>query len=230
MRFEIRAGGAVALLTGLAFLSGAVFVLGLVAGYEMGRQQETTQEQLSTVYPLPSPAEAAPSPSPAVAAASAPSPATGGAPASSSAAFGTSAGAPIKAASAASPLIAPPPSVSTPAPAVAETRPTPAAVAVGASAQPSASPGEREERRIASNPLPPHKRRGYNIQIQAVMDKSGADAMVAKLQRMGYQAYTMETQIGGQTWYRVRVGPYPTEAEAKAAEERLHQQYSHSSP
>src|SRR5579885_1369719 len=72
MRFEIRAGGALLFLIGLAMLSGAVFALGLIAGYEMARQNQVDSSQLATNYPLPAnpqPAVASPSaaPSPAVA-------------------------------------------------------------------------------------------------------------------------------------------------------------------
>ena len=58
------------------------------------------------------------------------------------------------------------------------------------------------------------------------MDRTGADAMVAKLRHLGYDTYIVETEIAGQTWYRVRVGPYATEEEARAAEQRLHAQYT----
>ena len=58
------------------------------------------------------------------------------------------------------------------------------------------------------------------------MDRSGADEMSAKLRHLGYNSYIVETEIAGQTWYRVRVGPYATEEEARAAEQRLHEQYT----
>ena len=85
MRFEIRAGGGFLILAGLVGLSGAVFVLGLVAGYEMARQNQPDLSQISSTYPLPNPPEKPPpvsemSPaaeaSPAVAVASAPRPAS----------------------------------------------------------------------------------------------------------------------------------------------------------
>src|SRR5208282_2637846 len=62
MRFEIRTGGALMILIGLGLLSGSVFLLGLVAGYEMGHQQEGNR-QFASVYPLPAPPAAASSPS-----------------------------------------------------------------------------------------------------------------------------------------------------------------------
>src|SRR5271156_6229076 len=55
MRFEIRTGGTILILAGLAVLSGSVFALGLVAGYEMSRQNQVDQSQLASVYTAPSP-------------------------------------------------------------------------------------------------------------------------------------------------------------------------------
>src|SRR5260370_666579 len=58
MRFEIRKGGAFLILVALVGLSGAVFALGLVAGYQMARQNQPDVNQTSTTYPLPAaPAE-----------------------------------------------------------------------------------------------------------------------------------------------------------------------------
>ena len=57
MRFEIRAGGGFLILVGLVGLSGAVFALGLVAGYEMARQNQPDLSQISSTYPLPNPPE-----------------------------------------------------------------------------------------------------------------------------------------------------------------------------
>ncbi len=57
MRFEIRAGGAFLILVGLVGLSGGVFALGLVAGYEMARQNQPDINQISSTYPLPNPPE-----------------------------------------------------------------------------------------------------------------------------------------------------------------------------
>ena len=82
----------------------------------------------------------------------------------------------------------------------------------------------RGEPEIASPVSPRH--RGYSIQIEAVMDRSGADSMVAKLRHLGYEGYLVETVIGGETWYRVRIGPFPSEAAAQSAEQKLHAQYT----
>jgi cell division protein FtsN len=72
---------------------------------------------------------------------------------------------------------------------------------------------------------PPSPSRPYNIQIEAVMDKSGADEMVSRLKALGYNAQEMTTNLNGQTWYRVRVGPYNSSSEAAAAQQKLREQY-----
>src|ERR1700731_2714207 len=54
MRFEIKKGGAFLILIALVGLSGAVFALGLVAGYQMAKQNQPDLNQTSTTYPLPS--------------------------------------------------------------------------------------------------------------------------------------------------------------------------------
>jgi cell division protein FtsN len=88
-----------------------------------------------------------------------------------------------------------------------------------------------EEEEADSEPVPapavaaPPSGRPYNIQIEAVMDKSGADEMVLRLKRLGYNAQEMTTNLNGQTWYRVRVGPYSSSAEAAAAQQKLREQY-----
>ena len=57
------------------------------------------------------------------------------------------------------------------------------------------------------------------------MDKSGADEMVSRLRALGYNAQEVKAQVNGQTWYRVRVGPYASADEATAAQDRLREQY-----
>jgi cell division septation protein DedD len=202
MRFEIRTGGAFVILIGLMALSGAVFALGMVAGYEMARQNQPDPSQLATVYPLPpAPSDAPPvEPSPYAmpsAAAAASSPAVASAPravASSPAARGAA----VTPSSAVMPAAAP---VATTASSV----PLPGAAAASLAAAP--------------------KGKGYNIQIGGAMDRAYADEMVTKLKALGYQPYTVEMIIDGKKWYRVRVGPFASEGDAHAAQERLKDEY-----
>ena len=56
MRFEIKSGGVAAILVGLAALSGAVFMLGLLAGYERSAgESQTSAAQIATDYPVAAP-------------------------------------------------------------------------------------------------------------------------------------------------------------------------------
>jgi DedD protein len=209
MRFEIRTGGALAILIGLGLLSGSVFLLGLVAGYEMGRQQEGSR-QFADVYPLPSPPAVAPSPAPA------PESASG-----------------AEAVPVAAPAPTPAPAIaSVPPPAEEAPLPPPEAAAPAVPPKPkvaksitSSGSTEGEEPDITA-PVSSPRKKGYSIQIEAVMDHSGADAMVSKLRGLGYDGYLVETLIGGATWYRVRVGPFANEADAQAAEQKLHTAYN----
>jgi cell division protein FtsN len=216
MRFEIRAGGGFLILLGLVGLSGAVFALGLVAGYEMARQSQPDLSQISTTYPLPNPPE---KPAPV---------------------------AEMSAAGVASPSLAeaPPPALPTrpPAPAIGEeerpaARNSPATVArVKPPAEETAvdrpaadDEGSDEGSETASAaPAAPAIAPGakpYNIQIEAVMDKSGADEMVSRLKTLGYNAQEERVAMNGQTWYRVHIGPYASADQATAAQGRLREQY-----
>jgi cell division protein FtsN len=215
MRFEIRAGGGFLILLGLVGLSGAVFALGLIAGYEMARQNQPDLNQISSTYPLANPPEK-PAPVSEMSSAAVASPSLGSAP-----------------------RVAP---IKPPAPAIGEARPaarmSPATVArVKPPPEPAvnspATDNEKdtdEDSDTASAPpapartLPPGVR-PYSIEIKAIMDKSGADEMVSRLKTLGYNAQELKVALNGGTWYRVRVGPYASADEATAAQNRLREQY-----
>lgn len=207
MRFEIRTGGTLLILLGLLGLSGAVFVLGLIAGYEMARTDQSSQPVIAQ-YSL-SGAPAAPAPTSQ----------------SSPAAPPAFAGAPPAAARVAA--LATPSAMATPrvakavVPAAAKT-PNAAAVA----SDESAGEENADTETTAPAPATVPKAGSYSVQIEAVMDKQGADDMVRRLRSLGYLPYIIEADINGQTWYRVRIGPYATPAEARAAQEKLHQKYN----
>jgi cell division protein FtsN len=223
MRFEIRAGGAFLILVGLVGLSGGVFALGLVAGYEMARQNQPDLSQISSTYPLPK------------------SPAPDEKPAPVSEMSGAAVASPAVASAPPAEAIKPPPEpaigeeapAAPPSPAtVARVKPPAEAPAASRPAPPAEDEDTDEDTETASAPpaaepppaLPPGTR-PYNIQIEAVMDKSGADEMVARLKALGYSAQEAKVALNGQTWYRVRVGPYASAEEATAAQNRLRDQY-----
>lgn len=245
MRFEIRAGGAFLILLALGGLSAAVFALGLIAGYEMAGQDQSSRP-IVAVYPLPKPP---PLEASALPQAEAAPPAAAGAPASAASSSPALAG--LSAAPVAVPAPvpkpgSPPPAAALPpapakvasAPPLAATAPRPASKAAAEPLRAAAALSRSEaaaeagmeapevELKTAAARAPRTKRKPYNIQIEAVMDKRGAEDMIKRLRSLGYLPYIVETDIDGQTWYRVRVGPYESEAEARAAEAKLHERYS----
>jgi cell division protein FtsN len=215
MRFEIRAGGGFLILVGLVGLSAGVFGLGLVAGYEMARGNTPDLNQISSTYPLPSPPEK-------------PAPVSEMSSSASAVASPSVASAP-----AAAPIKPPAPEIGEASPAartspatVARLKPpaeTPAASRAATDEDDTDDDSDTAAAPPAPPPLPPGSR-GYNIQIQALMDKSAADQMLSKLKRLGYNGQESKVAFNGQTWYRVRVGPYPSADEANAAQARLHDQ------
>lgn len=245
MRFEVKTGGIAAILFAITVLSGAVFALGLLAGYDVGRQAQIDSAQLATSYPLQAPpASAAPSSQ-----ASAP---------------------PVNEAmsdsGSASPVIGTKASAESSGNATGESNArlstphaTPGRQRLASGSEPGAhqngsaahfdatdennaaldpdnSEAVDEGSRTATNtdvesePRPAPKapaghHKGYNIQIEAAMDISGADRMMARLQKLGYSSHLVPTEIDGQRWYKVEVGPYATSEEASDAETEMRQRY-----
>ncbi len=217
MRFEIRTGGWILIALGLLGLSVIVFAFGIYAGYDIARSTTPEAPQAASVYPLPNPP-----PAPEVAKA---------------------------------PVAAPMPTAA--AKGVAQkTKPSgPPSLAMDKDAGPVASPSSRMVSNAAASPPkisnsdavatkpaapnPPAKyasetdssgghHKPFNIQIDAAMDRSNAEQMTARLQKLGYRAFMVPTDIAGQTWWRVRVGPYPSQEEASTAEQELREKYKDS--
>jgi len=242
MRFEIKTGGILAILVAIGVLSGAVFLLGVWAGYGVGLESQASTAQVATAYPLtPDATGASPAASPSEvggaaeesspeAAASPPAEAAATPPGPVAAA--TEAHAMPKPRAHATPLkrtaaaeASPPAETNLPS---AESPETGSAAPEGASTpaahENTASIGNGTSNAPATGTR--YRRRPYNIQIEAAMDRNGATSMAQRLQRLGYTPHLVPTVIAGQTWYKVEVGPYASQDEAAAAQEQLRQKYN----
>jgi cell division septation protein DedD len=121
-----------------------------------------------------------------------------------------------------------PPPASAPAPLLAphtSALPPIAASSRAASVATARAPAPVNTRAVASASTPSARKHPYNIQVEAVMDRDGADQMVRRLQELGYPAAAETTDIDGQTWYRVKVGPYDSQEEAEEAQDKLRAAY-----
>jgi cell division septation protein DedD len=204
MRFDIRSGGIAGILIGILLLSGAVFVMGLLAGYDIGHQSQIAAQQVAVNYSLPAPPATEPSPAVPVAAASP-----------------SDTGKPKQLARAPKPEIPVRPDVADSA-----DEPSDATDDADASA-PESSPSPAQIAAIAA-PAPPSSthHKPFNIQIQAAMDAASANDMVRRLEALGYRPHMTPTELNGSTWYKVVVGPYTTKEEAATAEAELRKKYN----
>jgi DedD protein len=234
MRFEIKAGGAILILVGLAGLSVVVFALGLFAGYDMARNTAPEAPQAASVYPLPNPPASETAQAPATSpdkVASVPAKSD-----KAAAKMKPSAGSGVTTASlppASLPMDKPDRNVGSVAAAphtianAAAAASSPKSAASDTSADDEDSDESSPPEKVASAPESSggHHGKPFNIQIDAVMDRGGAEQMTSRLQKLGYHAFMVPTNISGQTWWRVRVGPYPSQDEASAAEQELRTKY-----
>jgi cell division septation protein DedD len=232
MRFEIGPGGGFVILVGLLGLSAAVFFLGMISGREMA-QSEQSQSQLATVYPMPAGAPAIPAVAPAAQAdvPTAPPPAAPVAAATPRPSSRTG----VASENIPSAALPKPPSAqkapprSTLASVPPAHRPAPAAEESDTySSAPSNEADTGTDEGTASAPPPSvgTRHKGYNIVIDAAMDRAAANRMASRLLGLGYTSHIVPSNLNGQIWYRVQVGPYPTSEEARAAQSQLRAAYT----
>lgn len=73
-------------------------------------------------------------------------------------------------------------------------------------------------------PRPPKNRPpvdGWSVQVASHPTQADADAELARLQELGHEAYRVAALVDGQTWYRVRVGGFASQAKAEKARHAL---------
>jgi cell division protein FtsN len=63
--------------------------------------------------------------------------------------------------------------------------------------------------------------RDWTVQVNAFPDERSAQRLADRLKQKGYDAYVTTANFNGRDWYRVRVGHYPTRAQAKQFIEQL---------
>lgn len=79
-------------------------------------------------------------------------------------------------------------------------------------------PAQRPAPAPAVSSAPPPSGTGdFTIQVSSWASKAKAEAEAGRLGAAGLSAYVEEGMVGGTTWYRVRVGRYASEREAKDA-------------
>jgi cell division protein FtsN len=227
MRFEIRAGGAILILLGLGGLSFVVFALGLFAGYDMARNTNSESAPIASVYPLPNapsgadtlstpatlPAQPASTNSPNMN-----NPVTANTATTTRISTAANSKLPVPSMDTGTGSVATVPSHAPVPPVVKSAVPAMASNQNTGASRPVANSSDK----YASSSI---RHKPFNIQIDAVMDHTNAEQMASRLQKLGYPASIVPTNIGGQTWWRVRVGPYSSQDEASAAEQELREKY-----
>jgi DedD protein len=104
----------------------------------------------------------------------------------------------------------------------AKSAPRPPAVK-SADAAPS-SPAAQEERRISQPAKKESSERVWTVQVKSSPDKKYADRWADRLKTKGYDAFVVDADVKGQTWYRVRVGHFAARQEAEALRTTLESQ------
>jgi cell division septation protein DedD len=62
---------------------------------------------------------------------------------------------------------------------------------------------------------------GWTVQVNATTNPQQANELARDLRAKGYDAYTVQAPLRGQTWYRVRVGRFTNREKAKDMEQQL---------
>jgi cell division septation protein DedD len=110
--------------------------------------------------------------------------------------------------------------------------PSPAAARVTQMVPPTSTPtGAMGKRAPQTTPTARPKRetehgeewadKGWTVQVNATTNPQQATDLAHGLRSKGYDAYTVQAPMRGQTWYRVRVGRFPSRDKAKELETKL---------
>jgi len=67
---------------------------------------------------------------------------------------------------------------------------------------------------------------GLIIATALITARRGTRSLRQRLQALGFQPHMVPTQLNGQTWYRVVIGPYATQEAAAAAQQQMRSKYN----
>lgn len=67
---------------------------------------------------------------------------------------------------------------------------------------------------------------GYAVQVAGCEDAKYADYLVGVYKSRGYEPYVTQANVGGTTYYRVRIGLFDTMSEARTLQAELQDKYS----
>lgn len=87
--------------------------------------------------------------------------------------------------------------------------------------QKAATAGNGNANSTASTASPTAPGDGYLLQVGSFPSSADADSMKAKLALQGFAANVQPVNINGQTWHRVRLGPFASATDLEAAKQRL---------
>jgi DedD protein len=86
---------------------------------------------------------------------------------------------------------------------------------------PHAAPEPRSEPAPAGASASSHAGSGWAVQLGSFSNQATAERMVQDLRTRGHEAFVMPVKSGGNTLYRVRIGPLASREEAAAALQRV---------
>jgi septal ring-binding cell division protein DamX len=99
-------------------------------------------------------------------------------------------------------------------------KPPPVALPEGQSPAPASAAGERAskaEQAAAARVRVLAGQGRFAVQVAAASDRATADEAAARLRRHGLDAVTVAATVNGRTWYRTRVGNFPSQQAAAQA-------------
>lgn len=91
--------------------------------------------------------------------------------------------------------------------------------------QPDAQAVPTESRSIEPLPEPPAGE-GYTVQVAATKDMEYARELIDLYQQRGYEPFMTTAQVGGETYYRIRIGSFDSRADAKLLQAELVDRFS----